>query len=178
MWSRPTSVKCCAVRANAAADHSEVELMNPDNVQLTWTALKKSLFDSLMALTGRVFIVVRYAPDVEIGRRGFLPEERESGLILVFNSGMALTWEGDVLCGRLVFGTTPEDCRIPVTRIVALYNPDRQVQFLVPAEDGEVSAPSPDATKPGKKSDRTPEPSGSRQDNVVRVDFNRTRRGD
>ncbi len=147
---------------------------------MTWNELKKDVFNDLLELLGRVFIVVGYAPDVVIGRRGFLPEEKERGIILVFNSSMDVAWHGDVLSARLVFGETPEDCLIPAERIVAIYNPDHNVQFIaapesagagVPEETGEMTgerAPAEEADAP-----ETPDASGPDASRVVEIDFSK-----
>jgi hypothetical protein len=39
--------------------------------------LKRHIFYEMLNLAGRVFILVNYSEEVIIGRRGFLPEEKE-----------------------------------------------------------------------------------------------------
>ncbi|WP_353683784.1 ClpXP protease specificity-enhancing factor SspB [Thermodesulfovibrio sp. 3907-1M] len=94
--------------------------------------LKRQTFFDLLELAGRVFIVVDYDESVVIGKRGFLPEEKERGLILVFNSRMKFNWENDAITATLVFGSTPEKCYIPVNAIAAVFSPDLRVQLSVP----------------------------------------------
>ncbi|MGC8937897.1 MAG: hypothetical protein ACP5KH_02755, partial [Thermodesulfovibrio sp.] len=63
--------------------------------------LKKQTFFDLLELAGRVFIIVDYDESVVIGKRGFLPEEKERGLVLVFNSRMKFSWENDAITATL-----------------------------------------------------------------------------
>jgi hypothetical protein len=94
--------------------------------------LKKQTFFDLLELAGRVFIIVDYDESVVIGKRGFLPEEKERGLVLVFNSRMKFSWENDAITATLVFGSTPEKCYIPVNAIAVVFSPDLRVQLSVP----------------------------------------------
>lgn len=94
--------------------------------------LKKQTFFELLELAGRVFIVVDYDESVVIGKRGFLPEEKERGLVLVFNSRMKFNWENDAITATLVFGSTPEKCYIPVNAIAVVFSPDLRVQLTLP----------------------------------------------
>lgn len=94
--------------------------------------LKKHTFFELLELAGRVFIVVDYDENVVIGKRGFLPEEKERGLVLVFNQRMKFQWSEDALTATLVFGNIPEKCYIPVNSIAAIFSPDLRVQLTVP----------------------------------------------
>lgn len=92
--------------------------------------LKKNIFYEVMNIVGRVFIMVRYSEGVRIGTRGFLPEEKEGGLILVFNSQMNFTWDDSGITATLVFGTSPQKCFIPADNIIAVYSPELNSQFL------------------------------------------------
>jgi len=94
--------------------------------------LKKQTFFELINLAGRVFIIVDYDENVVIGKRGFLPEEKERGLILVFNQKMNFQWNDDALTATLVFGNTPEKCYIPINYIAGVFSPDLRVQLNVP----------------------------------------------
>lgn len=109
--------------------------------------LKKYTFFELLELTGRVFIIVDYQEDVVIGKRGFLPEEKERGLVLVFNKRMNFKWDKDTLTATLIFGSTPEKCYIPVKAIAGVFSPDLKVQLSVPmlrlskkSEDTQISS--------------------------------------
>jgi hypothetical protein len=101
--------------------------------------LKKEVFYRLLDMAGRVFVFVRYSGDAKIGRRGFLPEEKKNGIILVFNGRMNFSWEDDAITARLVFGAAPEDCYIPVKDIVSVYSPELQTQ-LITAPEGQKTA--------------------------------------
>ncbi|MCS7163442.1 MAG: ClpXP protease specificity-enhancing factor SspB [Thermodesulfovibrio sp.] len=94
--------------------------------------LKKHTFFEILNLVGRVFIVVDYDENVVIGRRGFLPEEKERGLVLVFNNKMNFIWDKDAITATLVFGNMPEKCYIPVNAIAAVFSPDLRIQLTVP----------------------------------------------
>ncbi|MBF0517656.1 MAG: hypothetical protein HQK97_11180 [Nitrospirae bacterium] len=93
--------------------------------------LKKTVFYELLNVMGRVFVIVRFSDDVEVGTRGFLQAEKENGLVLVFNSKMNFTWSEDgLISAKLVFGTKTEQCLIPVEHIIAVYSPELQTQFV------------------------------------------------
>lgn len=94
--------------------------------------LKKHIFFEILELAGRVFIIVDYDESVVIGKRGFLPEEKERGLVLVFNSKMKFNWDNDAITATLVFGNTPEKCYIPINTIAGVFSPDLRIQLAVP----------------------------------------------
>lgn len=129
--------------------------------------LKKQVFSRMLELVGRVFILVRYSDDVVVGRRGFLPAEKEKGLVLVFNSKMNFTWDGSGISGRLVFGSTPEDCFIPSHSIVAVFSPELSAQFAVSPAEEAISDHGP-VESGGEKS--------SSDSRVVRVDFKKNKK--
>ncbi|GMT47035.1 MAG: hypothetical protein IEMM0007_0601 [bacterium] len=120
--------------------------------------LKRHIFYELLDLTGRVFVVVRNAENVIIGNRGFLPEEEEKGLILVFNKGMKFTWDDYGIDARLVFGTNPQHCIVPAEHIMGVYCPALNSQFLCLTDIGPETAVA--STIGEKKSSK-----------VVKVDF-------
>ncbi len=41
--------------------------------------LKRHIFYELLDMAGRVMVLVKYSPDVVIGNRGFVGEEKETG---------------------------------------------------------------------------------------------------
>lgn len=129
--------------------------------------LKETVFYDLLNMTGRVFIVIKFSESVIVGNRGFLPEEKENGLVLVFNSGMRFRWEGNAIDATLSFGSRTEKCYIPADDIIAIYSPEAQAQF--------ITAPSQSVTtvddRSGKE-DNAPSTEGKeKNENVVRVDF-------
>ena len=117
-------------------------------------------------MAGRVFILVHYSDDVLIGNRGFLPEEKANGLVLVFNKRMNFTWDDEGISTTLVFGTAPEKCFIPQEQIGLVFSPDLNVQLSLP-----VVKKEPDAGKEaaGKKK----ETAGQK---VVPIDFHKKKK--
>ena len=129
--------------------------------------LKKTVFYDLLNIAGRVFIVVNYSENVSIGNRGFLPEEKENGLVLVFNSQMNFRWEDYGISAQLVFGGSRHKCFIPTDDIIAIYSPEAQAQF--------ITAPQTASESKGKSIEKEVDKlmeEGSR-DNVVKVDFSK-----
>ena len=139
-----------------------------DTVKLN--ALKRHVFFELLDTVGRAFLVVRYSDQVRIGKRGFLPEEKEHGLVLVINQKMNFVWEEGTIQCRLVFGQTPEDCFIPEEFVVGINSPEAQTQFLCLAEP---SVPTPvrkesPVQKPSRAAKKKLKPGTGK---VVTVDF-------
>ncbi len=130
----------------------------------TLEELKKQVFYDMLNIVGRVFIAVRYGEDVVIGKRGFLPQEREKGLVLVFNKKMNFTWDDLGITTTLAFGTTPEKCFIPQESIVTVFSPELNAQFSALTKEGE------DSKEPQKKI-KAPEKKTSSDKKVISVDF-------
>ena len=95
------------------------------------TDLKKHVFFELLDMAGRVFIHVRYSEEVMIGERGFLAEEKEKGLVLVFNSKMKFEWNEQGITATLGFGTKTEKCFVPPESIISVFSPDLNAHFSV-----------------------------------------------
>jgi hypothetical protein len=127
--------------------------------------LKRDVFFRVMEMTGRVFVVVRNSESVVVGTRGFLGEEKDRGLVLVFNSRMRFQWDEAGIHASLVFGTEPQKCFIPPEDIVSIYSPDASIQLTV--SPGEA-APAGAGAHPEETGD---EPEVDRDGNVIRVDF-------
>lgn len=129
--------------------------------------LKKTIFYEILNMAGRVFIAVRYSDNVFIGNRGFTNDERENGIVLVFNQRMSFVWDDSGISVKLVFGTSPEKCFIPAEDIMVVYSPELKAQFVV--------APQPfDTEKQVKDGEKTPSPDvgdAPEDSKVVRVDF-------
>ncbi len=135
--------------------------------------LKKHVFFELLSLAGRVFILVRYSDNVVLGKRGFSAEEKENGIVLVFNPKMNFSWDEYGITVTLVFGTSPQKCFIPVEDITAIYSPELNAQFIM-APRGEESRKSGAKEKIQAKDsagDKVPSPESS--ENVIKVDFTR-----
>ena len=127
------------------------------------TSLKKHIFFELLGLAGRVFILVKYSEDVLIGERGFLPEEKEKGIILVFNPAMNFAWDDQGISATLGFGTKTEKCFIPPDSIISIFSPDLNTQFS--------SSPPAQETaqkKPAGKADQAPS-----KEKVIKVNFSK-----
>jgi len=141
--------------------------------------LKKRIFFDMLSLAGRVFIVVRYAETVVIGNRGFTPDEKEQGLVLVFNRIMQFDWDDTGIHASLGFGSKVEKCFIPPDEIIAVFSPELTAQFVTSSGTNEgqnvtdvadvpAKAPSSSVVQPGKIPDRPPP-----GDKVVKVDFSK-----
>jgi hypothetical protein len=130
----------------------------------TLEELKKQVFYDLLNIAGRVYIAIRYGEDVIIGKRGFLPQEREKGLVLVFNQKMNFTWDSYGISTTLAFGTTPEKCFIPQENIMTIFSPELNAQFSALSAEGEIS-------KEPQKKIKTAEKKTSPDKKVISVDF-------
>lgn len=123
--------------------------------------LKKHIFYEILDLQGRVFVFIKYSDDVIIGRRGFLPEEKENGLILVFNKHMTFQWDESGITASLIFGSTVEKCFVPSSNIISVYSPELNLQLTLVNEQ-DFAAEEEKVEEEKVDIDR---------DNVVRVDF-------
>lgn len=135
----------------------------------TLSDLKKNVFFDLLDLTGRVFIVVRYSDNVVIGNRGFTEDERENGIVLVFNKKMGFSWDEDGISATLVFGTSPQQCFVPVEDILVIYSPELRTQFMTVPKAPAGGGKGGDG--PGEKKEGTQ----TSESKVVRLDLHRKR---
>jgi hypothetical protein len=127
------------------------------------TDLKKDVFFRLLEMAGRVFVIVRHSDSVEVGRRGFLEEEMENGLVLVFNRKMKFIWDDDGIHATLVFGTAAEKCFIPPEDIISVYSPELKVHLVTTLEGDTKEDEESKDSKPGDET-------GSDK-KVIKVDF-------
>jgi hypothetical protein len=130
---------------------------------LNLTDLKKYVFFELLDLAGRVFIHVSCSGDVLIGERGFLAEEKEKGLVLVFNSKMKFEWNEEGISATLGFGTRTEKCFIPPDSIMSVFSPDLNAHFS-------VSGPAPESDQ---KNQAVKKVHSISKQKVIKVDFSR-----
>ena len=130
-----------------------------------FTELKKHIFYELLTMAGRVFVLVSYSDDVIIGERGFLPEEKEKGLVLVFNAKMNFAWNERGISAMLGFGAKTEKCFIPPDSIISIFSPDLNAQFSVSPAPQEVGQ-----NKGEKKKGHSPG-----REKVVKIDFSKKR---
>ncbi|MBA4374130.1 MAG: hypothetical protein C0402_14870 [Thermodesulfovibrio sp.] len=134
--------------------------------------LKKQIFFEMLDLAGRVFIVVRYADTVIIGNRGFLPEEKEKGLVLVFNRMMQFDWNESGIHATLGFGPKNEKCYVPPDEIIAVFSPELAAQFVTSSEHKEIPE-MPHKTAPEEKKPSRPVLKAVPGKKVVKVDFSK-----
>lgn len=147
-----------------------MELKDSEKVIQGINALKRHIFYELMNLVGRVFIIVRYHEDVKIGRRGFLPEEKEKGIVLVFNHNMNFQWHEWGIEAKLIFGGLVEHCLIPVEHIIAIYSPEIKTQFFsIPEGIGDEKG----ETLETEDHEVEPEEEEEVQEKVIKLDFKR-----
>lgn len=151
--------------------------MERDEINLRLNELKRHTFFELLNLVGRVYIVIKYSENVEIGTRGFLPREKEQGLILVLNSKMHFIWDEEGISTNLAFGTSIQKCFIPTDDIIVIYSPELHSQLMVDSPQMQVIQEAG-----GKKEDlsETKETlddlDESLKSKVVRVDFKKKRK--
>jgi len=134
--------------------------------------LKKDVFFRLLGLAGRVFVVARPASDVSVGKRGFVGDEKNDGITLVFNEQMKFDWDDIGIKATLAFGSSLEKCDVPAKDIVAIYSPELGVQF-----NAKPGAAGPDkltgeADMESSKAAKDEHPV-QRAGNVIKVDFNK-----
>jgi stringent starvation protein B len=155
--------------------------MERDELQLQLNELKKHTFYELLNMAGRVYLLVKYSENVTVGTRGFLPEEKEHGLVLVLNTKMHFTWDEHGVCVKLVFGESPQKCFIPVDDILAIYSPELNSQLIIGPQQV-VEANAAEGKSEEEATSKVEEMEGpslgedSKKNKVVRVDFQKKRK--
>jgi stringent starvation protein B len=160
----------------------ERKIMERDDLQLQLNELKKHTFYELLNLAGRVYLLVKYSENVQVGTRGFLPEEKEHGLVLVLNTKMHFTWDEYGISVKLVFGDSPQKCFIPVDDVLAIYSPELNSQLII----GPQQVVEANAAQGKSEEEVTPkveeieessvEEGIGKKNKVVRVDFQKKRK--
>jgi hypothetical protein len=94
----------------------------------------QNLFYDLLNDYGQVYVAVRHSENSFIGDRGFTDEEKEKGLVLVFNkkNHKDLQWTEDgSIIAALGFGMNnrPEKCFLHVDDIVSVFSPLAKIRF-------------------------------------------------
>ena len=138
--------------------------------------LKRHIFYELLDMAGRVMVLVKYSPDVVIGNRGFVGEEKEAGIILVFNPKMKFTWDEFGITATLVFGATPQKCFVPADNIAAVYSPELNAQFITSNQERRAGAEQDasvagEGSKPVKRTGVAQKHAADSGKNVISVDF-------
>ena len=154
--------------------------MDKDEIRFQLNELKKHTFYELLNLAGRAYILVKYSKNVKVGSRGFLPEEKERGLVLVLNSKMNFIWDDYGITTKLAFGNSIQKCFIPTDDIIAVYSLELNSQLVIGPQ------PISEANVPGKNGQdlngqRKAEGPSSKEENgkknkVVKVDFQKKRK--
>ena len=137
--------------------------------------LKREVFNRLMEMSGRVFILVRHSDKVIIGHRGFTEDEKEKGITLVFNSEMRFIWDDTGISATLSFGSTAEKCVIPTSDIVAIFSPEAGVQMIFDPSRLEAVTNGADTGAEDEDDIRpeSPHVESGTDDKVIRVDFHK-----
>lgn len=136
--------------------------------------LKKHTFYELLSETGRVMILVKYSPDVVIGRRGFVGDEKKAGLTLAFNERIKFVWDDYGITATLAFGTSSQKCFIPAGSIAAVYSPEMRVQLFTAVSENNNLNEKAGADTGGEPADDLK--SGQDGGNIINVDFVRKKR--
>lgn len=96
-------------------------------------AYLQKIFYDLWNDFGSVYLVVKHSDRTVIGKRGFTDDEKQHGIVLVFNSrtNNKMEWdaEGNVSC-VLAFGASREEVHLHHDDLVAVFSPEAAVQFL------------------------------------------------
>ncbi len=93
--------------------------------------LKKSILDDLFRKTTSFFIHCTPHPDLVLGSRGLINNEKTEGIVLIFGpySTRNLTWDDDSIYCEMQFGTQWQQVVIPYLCISRMY--DKDGQFLM-----------------------------------------------
>jgi len=149
-------------------------------ILLQLNELKKHTFYELLNLAGRAYILVKYSENVKVGSRGFLPEEKEKGLVLVLNSKMNFVWDDYGITTKLAFGNSIQKCFIPIDDIIAIYSLELNSQLVIgPQPISEANVPEKkkkDFNGQEKAEVSLPEEERGKKKKVVRVDFQKKRK--
>lgn len=135
----------------------------------TLREFKRDLFNLYWERFGVFYIHVMPHPKLEIGKRGLLNAEKESGIVLVFGDKAVkvLDSKPDYLFAELQFGSAWEPTMIPWDAVFRIYdkfqNSATQLRFL------QVETTATQEENVSKTKVTKPEVSGD--GNVIRVDF-------
>jgi hypothetical protein len=133
--------------------------------------LKRHIFYELLAGAGRVMILVRYSPDVIIGKRGFVGDEVETGITLALNPQMKFSWDDYGITAVLAFGASSQKCFIPAGSIAAVYSPELKTQFFAPVDEKNNHKISSGRGATSKEAAPDTAKGGHDSGNVINVDF-------
>ena len=120
-------------------------------------------------------VLVRHSPDVIIGKRGFVGDEKDAGLTLAFNTQMKFAWDEFGITATLAFGASPQKCYIPAGSIAAIYSPELRVQLFTTVSEKNNAGKPEAAVSINSTYDKMPV---SDRENVISVDFVHKKRMD
>ncbi|MBL0955478.1 ClpXP protease specificity-enhancing factor SspB [Leptospira levettii] len=135
----------------------------------TLREFKRDLFNLYWERFGVFYLHVMPHPKLEIGKRGLLNAEKESGIVLVFGDKAVkvLDSKPDYLFAELQFGSTWEPTMIPWDAVFRIYdkfqNSATQLRFL------QIETNTNPEESLSKPKSQKPEVTGD--GNVIRVDF-------
>jgi hypothetical protein len=144
--------------------------MEQDDLRLHLNEIKKHTFYELLNLAGRVYLLVRYSENVMIGNRGFLPNEKEQGLVLVLNTKMNFTWDEYGISVKLVFGESPQQCFIPADDILVVYSPELKSQLVVEPQEATTRRKVEEVVQKAEDTEESSDEE-SKKGKVVRLNF-------
>jgi len=134
---------------------------------------KKQVLELLFDFYDKFYMHVVPAGDIHIGERGFLGNENEHGLVLVFSASSYknLRWDENALYANMRFSGKWESLVIPFQSVVTVFDdpgkPDFVFKFAVETEK-EPSSKNKEKEKSADKS-RVKSSNGK----IVKVDFSR-----
>ncbi|TGN19609.1 ClpXP protease specificity-enhancing factor SspB [Leptospira idonii] len=148
--------------------------LSPEEIT-TLREFKRDLFNLYWEKFGVFYIHVMPHPKLEIGKRGLINAEKESGIVLVFGDKAVkvLDSQPDYLFAELQFGSAWEPTIIPWDAVFRIYdkyqNSASQLRFLQ-LDSGLDVAAGKDPAKPKEKQEHS-KLDYSEEGNVIRVDF-------
>lgn len=149
------------------------QTLTPEEIT-TLREFKRQLFNLYWEKFGVFYIHVMPHPKLEIGKRGLLNAEKESGIVLVFGDKAVkiIDSHADYIFAELQFGSTWEPTIIPWDAVFRIYdkfqNSASQLRFL--QLDGGLDL-KPKESKTEKADHPNPKADYSEEGNVIRVDF-------
>jgi hypothetical protein len=148
------------------------QTLTPEEI-INLREFKRQLFNLYWEKFGVFYIHVMPHPKLEIGKRGLINAEKESGIVLVFGDKAVkiIDSHADYIFAELQFGSTWEPTIIPWDAVFRIYdkyqNSASQLRFLQLDSGLDLepkSSKAPEKTEPTK-------PDYSEEGNVIRVDF-------
>lgn len=140
-------------------------------------AFKIDVFNLYWERFGTFYMHILPHPKLEIGKRGLVGEEKESGIILVFGPKAVrnVHVESTELFAELQFGYNWEAVTVPWDAVFRIYDKGQssllQMRILPPVEDTEPDVKKSKLTHLKKMPKEKIMKSGDEDGNIIRVDF-------